>query len=142
MLNLGYHQVQCKDYIHQISSKDNMSNYPCSAVFLLDQSLSYPHYSDDRWKDTLTIYGHKPSESANDIHWQYDDRLRYDREKHSRGSEKAKLQKDNTGRYWLEYLKGYYDSDIELIWIGAGSNWSSGYPYWVFAFRILDKEKV
>lgn len=117
-----------------------MSFYPCSVKFSLDQQLSYPHYSDERWKDVLTVYGNKPSESEEGIRCQYHDRLRDDREKHKRGLDKAKLQQSNTGRYWLEYLKGYYDSDVELIWIGAGSNWSNGYPYWVFAYRVLEKK--
>lgn len=119
-----------------------MSYYPCNAAYSLDQQLSYPHYSDSRWDTPQTIYGRKPNDDGNpDIHWNYNDRLWYDGDKHKRAQEKVSKQKDNTARYWLEYLKAYWERNIDLLWIAAGSNRSNGYPYWIFAYRFLDEKK-
>lgn len=109
--------------------------YPCSVSYSLDTQLAYPHYSDPTWDYENTIFGAK----ADNLHYNYDDRLRqFDYAKHKKGEEKAKNINRNTARYWLEYLKGYYEKDIDLQWIGAGSNRSNGYPFWVFGYIILE----
>lgn len=113
-----------------------MSHYPCRVIHSLDEQLSYPHYSDKRWDEVNTIFGRETS----DLHYNYDDRLYVDGEAHRRGEAKAKNETRNTARYWLEYLKAYYEKDILLKYIGAGSNRSSGYPYWVLGYKILDTE--
>lgn len=113
--------------------------YPRSVKISLDQTLSYPHYSDSRWDTEQTIYGNK----SKGIEYNYSDRLmQFSYENHKKGEEKASNQQQNTARYYLEYLKGYYGKDIDLQWIGAGVNRSNGYPYWIFGYKVLENDNT
>lgn len=101
-----------------------------------DAKLPYPHYSESRWDKENTIFGNE----SDDLSYVYSDRLvQYDYDRHKQGEEKAKTAENNTARYWLEYLKGYYEKDIDLKWIGAGCNRSSGQPYWIFGYKISEE---
>ena len=98
----------------------------------ITQLFISPHYlHDNEWKQPKTIWGSK----ADCIHFEYSDRLCYERKKAAR-----KLVftfcRMGTAEYYEWLLRYYYrNRNIELVCIMAGVNLARGYPYLIFGFK-------
>lgn len=115
-------------------------NHERKEVMIEDtDQLRYPHYSDDNWKGTQLIYGKK----VEGVHVEYDDRLReFNYESYDRAHDFATSKcKCNTAGWWKEFMNSYFEKNVTIHYIMAGSNLSNGYPYWVLGFSFEEKSK-
>lgn len=110
-----------------------MSYYPAHVAHSKTQVLSFPHYSDDRWRTAQLIYGAQgKTDECN-----YSDRLwQWDSEAAQRGSEAAKGM-GRTAAMWETWLSAYHQRPVVVRYILGGTNWSSGYEYYVLGYDYL-----
>jgi hypothetical protein len=110
-----------------------MGYYPAYVASSPDQVLACPHYSDERWREALLIYGKQcKTDECN-----YSDRLyEWDYEAAERASkacEEAGLR-SRTARQVETWLSAYHGKPVTLRYILGGCNWSSGYAYYVYGY--------
>lgn len=82
--------------------------------------------------------------------WVYSDRmLQWDREKYSEAFHKVWPGKTGCQSFWdrtpeeiNRFLSLYFDKNVTLTAIMQGCNASTGYPYWVFAYKEVKEQEV
>lgn len=114
-----------------------MGYYPAYVATSLDQVLAYPHYSDERWSDAQLIYGKKCK--CDEVN--YSDRLyQWDSESAQRASNVLKEAGLNarTARGIQVWLTEYHQRPVIIRYIMGGTNWSSGYAYYVYGYDFDD----
>lgn len=107
-----------------------MGYYPAFKATSKEQTLAYPHYSDERWRNAQLIYGTqgKTDEGA------YSDRLwQWNYEAAKRASEATKGM-GRTAAMWEAWLSEYYQRPVVVRYILGGVNWSTGYDYYYVGF--------
>jgi hypothetical protein len=72
--------------------------------------------------------------------YDYDDRLSqwdWDKNKYARKKATDDGFVPTTAKWYKAFLENYYDKKIDLIHIIAGINFSNGYPYVVFGYKVI-----
>lgn len=110
-----------------------MSYYAAYVATNENQTLAYPHYSDERWRTPQLIYG-RECKCAN---VNYSDRLwEWDYEAGVSASTACKnlgLQSRTAG--WTQaWLSTYHGRPVVLRYILGGSNLATGYEYYVYGY--------
>lgn len=102
----------------------------------LDKSfkLPEPHYSNPYWNEARLVWGEKASVDFSE----YSDRL-YQRTGIDLISKATKDKGISPGtvRYYEELLSQVYESPVEMVYVYAGVNLSSGYYYYCFGSKKI-----
>ena len=94
-------------------------------------TLPYPSYTDSRWDTPQLIYGAEQPVPV----IAYSDRLRYeDRLAARRARSVAGVDQPQTVAGWIAWLVAYYQNPIDLRYIKAGANRTTGHPYYILGF--------
>jgi hypothetical protein len=109
---------------------------PTYVASSINETLAYPHYSDERWERPQLIYGRE----CKTAECNYSDRLfQWDHTAAERASEACKKAKLNqrTAKQVETWLSAYHDRPVKLRYILGGCNLSSGYPYYVYGYDYV-----
>jgi hypothetical protein len=102
-------------------------------------TLAYPHYTRmDLWRHAQLIYGVECETQQAD----YSDRLwEWDHEAARRATEECNARNlpANTAMCIEQWLCFYHNKPVLLRYIMAGSNWSNGYPYYVYGYDFVSE---
>ena len=102
-----------------------------------------PSWNDPRFKREQTVFGVFNYKLCNSI--MYSDRLiENNYQQHEKATERANAS-DTVLRsaHWYElYLSVYFNKVVEIIFIRAGVNQATGYPYCVFGFKGEENEDM
>lgn len=118
-----------------------MGPYPADIATSPDQTLAYPHYSDERWNKAQLIYGREcKTDTCN-----YSDRLwEWDYAAAKRASETCKAAglQTRTARWVEAWLSAYHGRPVVLRYILGGTNWATGYEYYVYGYDYAQEPGV
>lgn len=108
--------------------------YPAIVATSPDQQLSYPHYSDERWRTAQLIYGRECSTTE----CNYSDRLyQWDSAAYDRATAALRDHaglRPRTARYIEAWLSAYHGRPVLLRYIMGGVNLATGYEYYVYGY--------
>jgi hypothetical protein len=94
------------------------------------QLYTDPHYSNPKYDHPQTIFGRQ--QTGPDPIVSYTDRL-YQADYKARALE---TETPRTANFFERYLALYHNQAVDLFWMMAGVNVSSGYPYLIFGYRF------
>lgn len=109
--------------------------YPVYKAKSLDETLPYPHYSNEQWFKGAIIFGEEQAieQSA------YADRLRqWDSTAAERADNAVAHMQAGTARRTQEWLSAYHQKPVRLIFIHAMVAPSNGYSYYFYGYEFLD----
>lgn len=105
----------------------------------LDYPLCYPHYSDSHFKGNgILIFGTDKGEQS-----EYSDRLwEWDRAKAKTASEQCEkeFKKNHTARRTQRFLSLYFNREVNLHGIIAGTRPFDGYNWYCYRFDFVNQD--
>lgn len=95
----------------------------------------YPHYTNEHYRHARVIWG----KNEQGLKWDYSDRLyEWNPTKYDKAVEIANKKAKSRTAQWVEiFLSEYYHLSCKIICIQAGFNWSNGFPYQIFGYKIF-----